>query len=255
MYKKIGSVVETELGYFCQLPGDIIGVYVLAEHPESLIGEVKRAAKLMPVGGRALVVGAHIGTIAIPLSKHCSELVAIEPNPRAFEVLQLNAAMNGCENMVLANFAAGDKEEMIEFVVEYNNSGGSKRMPVHKDKMFFQGKTETIKVPMARLDDAVTGEFDLVFMDCEGSEYFAFQGMQRILASAQTLIVEFIAEHITLVAGVTIEDFLRPIKDHFNELFVPTTGVKIGREGFQSTLEAMAAAGRKDSGIIFRRTA
>lgn len=254
MYRKVGAVVETELGYFCQLPGDIIGVYVLAQHPESLIAEVKRAAKLMPVRGRALVVGAHIGTIAIPLSKHCLELVAIEPNPRAFEVLTLNAAMNGCENMVLANFAAGDKEEMIEFVVEYNNSGGSKRMPVHKDKMFFQGKTETIKVPTARLDDALAGQdFDLVFMDCEGSEYFAFQGMQRILAGARALIVEFIESHITLAAGVTIEDFLRPIKDHFDELFVPTTGVKVGREEFQSTLEAMAAAGKTDSGIVFRR--
>jgi len=254
MYRKIGQVVETELGYFCQLPGDIIGVYVLAQHPESLVEEIKRATQCMPVGGRALVVGAHIGTIAVPLSRSCSELVAIEPNPRAFEVLRLNAAMNGRDNMMLANFAANDKEEMIEFVVEYNNSGGSKRMPVHKDKMFFQGKTETIQVPSARLDDALSGhEFDLVFMDCEGSEYFALQGMQRILARSRALIVEFIPTHITLAAGVTIEDFLRPIKEHFNDLFVPTTGRKAVREEFQSVLEDMVANNKTDSGIVFRK--
>jgi hypothetical protein len=39
---------------------------------------------------RALVVGAHIGTIAIPLARLCAGVVAIEANPETFELLRLN---------------------------------------------------------------------------------------------------------------------------------------------------------------------
>jgi hypothetical protein len=77
--------------------------------------------------------------------------------------------------------------------------------------------------------------------------------MQRILTNARALIVEFVPAHIALAAGVTVEDFLRPVKDHFNELFVPTTGKKAKQEEFQSVLEDMAANDKADSGIVFRK--
>jgi len=256
-YRNVGPVIHNELGYFCLLPEDKVGAYVLLKHPESLVGEVKRATQCMPFRGKALVFGGHIGTIVVPLSSHCSELVALEPNPRAFEMLQLNVAMNGCENVVLANFAANDKEEMLDFVVQYANSGGSGRVAVHDvtwQKDGHDGKTERIQVPAAPLDTALQDyHFDLVFMDCEGSEYFAFLGMQRILSEARALIVEWAPSFLQDVAGVTIEEWLRPLLPHFSRLYIPTTGRKATGNEILPLLQSMSAVEQTDSGIIFRK--
>lgn len=236
------------------MPEDNVGTFVLTKHPNSLIGEVKRAVQAMPRFGKALVVGAHIGTIAVPLASHCSELVAIEPNPRSFELLQLNAAMNGRDNMVLVNVAANDKEEDIEFIVRYDNSGGSGRMPVHKDPEWLGGKHDVIYVAGRQLDVVLADyTFDLVFMDCEGSEVAAFNGMQRILADAQSLIVEFMGKHIARVAGVTVADFLAPLRPHFQRLYIPTTGKWVAPAQFESVLSEMADAGKDDAGLIFMK--
>lgn len=257
-YRNIGPVIHNELGYFCLLPGDKVGAFVLLKHPESLVGEVSRAVKVMPHRGKALVFGGHIGTIVVPLSTHCSELVALEPNPRAFEMLQLNVAMNGCENVVLANFAANDKEEMLDFVVQYANSGGSGRTAVHdvawQKEEGNESKIEHIQVPAAPLDKALSDyRFDLVFMDCEGSEYFAFLGMQRILSEAQALIVEWAPSFLQDVAGVTIEEWLRPLLPHFSRLYIPTTGRKATDDEILPLLQSMSAVEQTDSGIIFRK--
>ena len=252
--RTIGTVVETELGLFCLMPEDGVGTYVLLEHPETLVSEVKGAVRAMPRFGKALVVGAHIGTIAVPLSTHCSELVAVEPNPRAFELLTVNAALNGGSNMTLVNVAANNMISELKFVVNYQNSGSSKRMPLYPDAEWFDSKHEIIRVPSAPLDEVLLDhEFDLIFMDCEGSEYFAFLGMQRLLKAAYTLIVEFIPGHVTRVAGVTMADWVEPLVENFGCLHVPSTGRVVGAGDFESVLSDMATKGQSDSGLVFRK--
>lgn len=252
--RTIGVVVESKLGPFCILRDDAVGNAILEKHPESLIGEVRNAVKAMPRFGKALVVGAHIGTIAVPLSTHCSELVAVEPNPRAFELLQINAGLQGRENMLLVNCAANDTFAPLEFIVRHENSGGSGRYPAIVDDETFAGTTEQITVQGVRLDDALAEHtFDLVFMDCEGSENAAFRGMPRILADAGTLIVEFIGRHVTNVAGLTVEQWLEPLMPHFDRLFIPTTGKWAEKTAFGAVLQAMIDEKRDDSGIIFQK--
>jgi tRNA G37 N-methylase Trm5 len=41
-----------------------------------------------------LIVGAHIGTLAIPISRLAKHVDAIEANPETFKFLSLNVAMN-----------------------------------------------------------------------------------------------------------------------------------------------------------------
>lgn len=251
--RKVGLTVHTPIGYFCLMPEDVVGTYVLTKHPDSLVSEVRNAVKAMGCRGRALVVGAHIGTIAVPLSGHCSELVAMEPNPRAFELLELNAAMNGRENMLLVNAAAAEEEGHLKFIVRYENSGGSGRAPVVDGEHWHEGKTDQIVVPGVRLDDTLSGQFDLVFMDCEGSEYFAALGAQRILAEARAFIFEFIPEHVLEVSGVSLKQFLQPIASHFDTMFVPSTGRSGTRADFLPILQEIANAGKSDAGIILRK--
>jgi len=44
--------------------------------------------------------------------------------------------------------------------------------------------------------------FDLIFVDIEGSEYFAFKGMQKIFKQSKVLITEFVPHHLKNVSSV-----------------------------------------------------
>jgi len=257
MYRKVGNVVHTpELGYFCLLPEDVVGAAFVVKHSAYMAAEVKRAVKSMPFMGTALVVGAHLGTLALPLSQHCEELVAIEPNPRAFELLELNAAMNGCSNVTLVNAAANDKEETIPFFVQYQNSGGSSRKPVATDGVWHEQKHDEIEVQGVRLDDVFPERtFDLITMDCEGSENKAMLGMPRLLDAAHAVIVEMQPQNVTGIAGITAEQFVAPLREAgFRKLYIPTTGQWVTADNFQFAVQWMLDRQHVDDGLIFRRT-
>jgi hypothetical protein len=56
------------------------------------------------------VIGAHIGTLAIPVSKIVQNVIAIEANPRTFEYLQFNIGLNGLTNIKAFNLCIFDRE-------------------------------------------------------------------------------------------------------------------------------------------------
>ena len=86
------------------------------------------AAGTVPAA-KVLIVGTHIGSLAIPLSKHCKEITAIEANPNTFELLKINLQLNNTKNITPHNIFANDSHEKVEFLLNTVNSGGSKRKP------------------------------------------------------------------------------------------------------------------------------
>lgn len=214
--------------------------------------EIRRAAAYLDASADVLVVGAHIGAVAIPLARQCRRLWAIEANPKTFDLLATNIRLNKADNIEALPLAAGDKEEEIEFVMSRANSGGSKRMPKIRAGMYFDDNPEIVTVTARPLDELFAGrKFALVFMDIEGSEYFALKGMQKILGDAKTLVVEFLPHHLRNVAAVTPEDFLAPIAPHFAHMSVPSQGLSVGRAEFAPVLRAMYDRDQGDAGLIF----
>jgi FkbM family methyltransferase len=216
---------------------------------------VQLAESHLDRSSRVLVVGAHIGTVAIPLSKICRELVAVEANPVTCERLRLNVLMNERGNIRIIHAAANDVNGTIEFLLNTHNSGGSKRMPKYRDEIYFEDGPQAVTVPARRLDDMLDPAFDLVFMDIEGSEYFAFIGMQCILSRAETLIVEFLPHHLSRVSGITVDDFLAPLAPHFDSLTIPTLGRVVARDEFRSALADLFERPEGDPAIVFRKSA
>jgi hypothetical protein len=90
-------------------------------------------------------------------------------------------------------------------------------------------------------------------MDIEGSEYFALQGMQRILKGSRALAVEFLPHHLKNVSGVSVQQFLSLIEPQFSTLTIPSREVRVERANFQSTLQRMYDADQADDGIIFEK--
>ena len=165
-----------------------------------------------------LVVGAHVGTLVVPLAKMASRVVAVEANPRIFELLRMNVALNDVTNVELHCLAALDGPGEIEFLDSRVNSGGSKIVPRQRRFEFVYDRPRAITVGTGRLDDVLRpAEFDVVLMDIEGAEYRAMLGMQHILSHARLLVCELIPNHLDNVTGVTLEQFTRAIPPNFTE--------------------------------------
>jgi FkbM family methyltransferase len=215
-------------------------------------GELNMLRSICNSNTRLLVVGAHIGALAIPLAKLCRIVAAIEANPRTFELLQFNVALNGLSNFRAINGAAGNRVEKIEFVMNTSNTGGSKRMPVVPKPHYFHDNPPVVKVEAAPLDDLLPNEtFDVILMDIEGSEFFALQGMQRILASAEVLQVEFVPAHLQDVAGVSVADFVALISPHFRSMLIPGKAMVLEPAQFVPALIEMFERGEGDAGLMF----
>ena len=214
--------------------------------------EINRISKFIDNQSSILIVGAHIGSLAIPIAKMCFEVVAIEANPNNFKLLQTNIEMNNTSNIITHNIAASEREEIIQFQLNTVNSGGSKRVPINNHYMYTYDNPEIIEVSAYSLDTYLTNNyFDLVLIDIEGSEYFAMQGMTNILSKTKTLIVEFLPHHIINVAGVKLTNFLENIPKHLTKLTIPSKNCTYSiNEGFV-VLQQMFDSGQGDDGIIF----
>ena len=90
------------------------------------------------------------------------------------------------------------------------------------------------------LTDGVDEKFDLVFMDIEGSEYFALKGMQNTLRRTENLVVEFISHHLKNVANVSVSEFVSIIEPYFQYLYVPKLEQYFQNAGFKKPAEQVS---------------
>ena len=248
------TLIESQNGRFLVDAEDqYVGRRLLREGEYGL-SEIERLKQHIDRDSNVLVLGAHVGTVAIPISHCCRSVCAVEANPRTFRLLQLNVLANGCSNVRVVNIAASDRKENLEFVLSRVNSGGSKRMPQTRDYMYFYDSPEVVTIAADRLDDVLSGErFDAVFMDIEGSEFFALKGMPRILSEARVLFMEFVPHHLRNVSGVTVGQLLELITPQFSRLFVPTKDLSVSTDGFSAVLEDMFNRDQSDDGIVFTK--
>jgi FkbM family methyltransferase len=245
-------IVSTPQGIYAVQAEDFYVGLPLRQKGEYAPNELKLLKSMCNSETRLLVVGAHIGAFAIPLAKICRGVVAIEANPESCGMLQLNVALNGLSNIRTINKAASNKAEQIEFLLSRFNTGGSKRMPVIREPAYFYDNPTIVKIDAVALDDLLPDEtFDVILMDIEGSEYFALQGMPRILASAGMLHVEFIPHHLKNVAAASVADFLAVILPHFQSMFIPSKGIVLGREHCVAALQDMYDRNQDDPGLTF----
>jgi FkbM family methyltransferase len=172
-----------------------------------------------------LIVGAHVGTLLIPIAKHVKRVVGIEANPDIFDLLKRNVMLNDLDNVALMNLAAGDRDGTVDFLVSRYNSGGSKvKMGHWSDRRYIYDHPKTMKVEMRSLDGEVgcATTFDLVIMDIEGAETAALRGMPGLLTNARALAIEVLPHHLDRLAQVTESEFAALLAPYFDAaMFCP----------------------------------
>ncbi len=214
--------VQTKQGVFLVDPRDNFVAKKLLNDGEYSQHEIKLASLFLKKNSYCLLLGGHIGSLAIPLAKLCKELTVFEANPYSFELLSKNLLLNEINNVWCFNKAVNHENKLLTFLISNDNSGGSKRYPLVKASGYFYDNPEEIKVDGINLDNFLKNKrFDLIFVDIEGSEYFAFLGMQKIFKKSKVLITEFVPHHLKYVSSISPEDFWATLKPHFNYLYIP----------------------------------
>jgi FkbM family methyltransferase len=180
---------------------------------------------------QVLFVGAHVGALAIPVAQRVTKVAAVEANPSTFELLRMNVALNGLQNVDVYNFAAGDRNSEVEFLASRLNSGGSGIAIGEWDRWAYAyDKPERIEVQMRRLDDAFPGaSFQVIVMDIEGSEALALKGMHGLLSRCQGLLVEVFENHLRHIAKVSDDEFLSLVVPFFDEATILPEKPRSGR--------------------------
>lgn len=249
-----GVLAETSSGLFLSDPEDWVVGRSLLMHGSWSGDELERIAAYLTPDSRVLVIGAHIGSLAIPIAGKVFSVVAIEANPDTFRLLEWNVRLNGASNIAIHNYAASDKPEKIRFLLSRTNSGGSKREPSVKESMYYYDNPRTIEVDAWPLDEKLAGQcFDFALMDIEGSEYFALKGMNSILPGLRALQIEFLPHHLKNVAGVGPEEFVALLAPHFEKLTVPSLNLRVSRDEFSAVLSRMYELNQEDGGILFEK--
>ena len=247
-------IVDSKNGILAVDPRDLEVGYKLRNYGSYGLEEITRINQLITTKSNVLIVGAHIGSLVIPIAKNCNKVVGIEANPNNFNLLKTNVHLNKAENVSIHNIAASSKEETIKFQMNVVNSGGSKRLPKNNEYMYRYDNPEVIEVQAHSLDEYLNEhKFDLVLIDIEGSEYFAMQGMTEILTNCNTLIVEFLPHHLKNVADVTVDQFLSLIPKQFTKLTIPSKNETHPTDIGGVVLQQMYNNKEGDDGLIFTK--
>ena len=245
-------IAHSENGIMATDPEDLEVGHQLRAFGSFGMNEVERINQFVDENSRVLIVGGHIGSLAIPISKSVKKCTVIEASPKNYELLKMNILLNNCENITAYNLAAGESKGKIQFQMNSVNSGGSKRLPINNKFMYRYDDPEVVEVESETLDSLLEGKnFDLILLDIEGSEYFAMKGMPNLLGNCTTFIVEFLPHHLTNVAGITVDQFLENIPKQMKRLTIPSRNQTVPVEQVGPTLRDMFDKNQGDDGLIF----
>ncbi len=157
---------------------------------------------LLPAGGICLDIGANVGNHALFFAEHFDEVLAFEPHPRTFALLQLNASLR--HNVHCFAYGLSNADAQATLTVPADNLGMAS---LHEGLHGY-----TVACELRRLDGLVelrTQRVALMKIDVEGHELAVLQGARDLLLRDRPLVVfEQLAGEITQGTSATM-DFLR----------------------------------------------
>jgi len=152
-------------------------------------------------GGTVLDVGAHFGYYTLLFSSLVGEegtVIAFEPDPQVFKVLNTNVRLNRLKNVQLFQQAASDTNGRARFYA--SDPGMSSLIPQ-------RGLRRLYDVMTVRIDELGLERLDMAKIDTEGTEGNVLKGMRQTLERCRPwLIVEF------LPANGPVEGLLRELE-------------------------------------------
>jgi FkbM family methyltransferase len=210
----IGVVAATRNGTLVIDPGDFNVSRHLLNRGEYDWPEVTLLSRFVSATSRIVFVGAHIGALLVPIVRAAGtrSVIAYEPSPRNYRMLQLNLQLNDIEGVAAENVAVGAVPGTVRFTENRINTGNSR----------VSRETGEIEVAVRTLDSTLPLAWemiDLMVMDVEGFEVNAMRGAPQTLAKTQRFYVEFAPEQL-IEQGSTVEEFVDLAASQFVSAYV-----------------------------------
>mgnify|MGYP000109061086 CR=1 FL=1 len=164
----------------------------LKEYGEWAQKEIDLLARIIEPGDIVLDIGAFIGTHTLAFSNMVGEngwVLAFEPNPLAYEVLNLNVSQNSLTNVKLFNAAVGGEEKEIQvgrLPNQYLQNPGSAPLTA----ILPPAETRTAKIIRSIcLDSLVVDRCKLIKCDVEGMEGAVLSGARQFIHAHRPIVV------------------------------------------------------------------
>ncbi len=151
-------------------------------HKFGRMGRAERAAlhRLVHPGMTVVDVGSNLGLYTVLLSRRvgpAGRVLAFEPDPDLFALLQRNCTLNGCHNVAAHNLALGSRRDRLALHRMIVNSGDN-HLGEGGSKLF----RRTVEADVVSLDEfAPDLQPDFVKIDVQGWELPVLRGMARLL--------------------------------------------------------------------------
>ncbi len=148
---------------------------------EALVNIIPNQAK-----GRAILdIGANIGNHALVFSDIAKHVIAFEPHPVTFKLLELNARNH--ENVTPVNVGASDVSAQLRAVSPARNRGAT-AISDRKVGLGEESWTFTVE-PLDERDDIKGADVALMKLDVEGHEAHALRGLVNTIDKNKPIIV------------------------------------------------------------------
>jgi FkbM family methyltransferase len=160
-----------------------------------------------------LDIGANIGMVSLYLTwlYPDMQILAIEPDPDTFAVLEKNIAHNQLKNVTAVHCAVSDTEGELVFYV-HPHIKGSLKMSTYARK----GMTKEVRVPARRLSDILTEQkitaIDFAKIDIEGAEWQVLEDLTKTgwLPKINQAVIEY--HHMMGTHESALGAFLAPFE-------------------------------------------
>jgi FkbM family methyltransferase len=214
-------VCQTKNGTLAVDPGDFTISRQLLVNGEYGLAELQFIGPILPPLATLVFVGAHIGSVLIPLAKCCDarKVMAFEPSPKTFRLLDTNLRLNGLEHVERHPYAIASGDGSLSFIENPINTGNSR---------ISRNGGGTSHVLTVRLDAMVPASWehiDLMVIDVEGFECEVLRGAADTLKKTRYCLIEFAPDQLQ-EQGEAVENFAQLCAAHF------THGYAFGRDGY-----------------------
>lgn len=146
-------------------------------------------------GDTMIDVGAHIGRYTLLAAKSASQVIAVEPDPSNFSLLERNVKLNGFDNTILLNVALSDRpgERLLYPPLDEHTDTYSLEPNWRRDSIR-DCKSSGKSVKCRTLDEITTTlgveAVDWLKVDVEGHEVHVLEGAKATLGRTTHLVLE-----------------------------------------------------------------
>ena len=163
--------------------------------------EIAMVRECLRPGDTVVDVGAHIGTFAVPMAYSvgwAGRVLAVEPNPESFELLEFNVVLNGLDQVIsIHDHALSSAEGELLLVPDESVNAGATHLSTEGRSADTDVLVRTVSLDSFLADlDSVPTTVDLIKIDVEGMEEAVIRGATKTIEDQRPIVYfEVALEH------------------------------------------------------------